>query len=754
MQPIHDLISQMTLEEKAALCTGAGPWSTTPLPRLDIPALFVSDGPHGIRFTMDSESLASKSYPATCFPTASCMASTWNPELLSAVGKAIAIEAIALGIGVVLGPAVNMKRSPLCGRNFEYFSEDPFLAGILATAWIEGVQNQGVGTSIKHFAANNQEFQRFSINAVVDERSLHEIYLPAFEMAVRKAQPWTVMCAYNQLNGTYCANHEQLLSDILRDQWGFEGFVMSDWGAVHDRVASIKAGLELEMPGPKDRRVNEVILAVKDGELNEAVLDEAIRRLLTVILKAAETSNDTAFDVNAHHELARDAAAEGFVLLTNNNILPFKTPQNLALIGHAARKAHFQGGGSSHINPTRVDHPYDALLKHGDEIQYAQGYTENDIFDQSLIDQAVATARAAEVALLFIALPESKESEGYDRPDLDLTQQQIALIKAVCAVQKNSIVVLNTGSPVAMTDWIDGPAAILQGWMMGQAGADALTDILYGKINPSGKLAETFPTKITDTPAYTNWPGENGEVRYGEGLFIGYRYYDFRKLSVQFPFGYGLSYTSFEYRNAQLSSDHIKDSDTLVVSVDVTNTGDMTGKEIVQVYVHDQKCTLIRPPQELKGFAKVHLEPGETKTVTISLDFRSFAFYHPAHKLWVCEDGDFDILIGASSRDIHAQLSVHVQSTQELPCVLNESSTLKEWQEDSRGMKVLEPLFKKMIESMGVFMSGEESSEGGIGMDMMGFMKDMPLESILAFQEDQHPKPPAEIVKELLAQIK
>jgi beta-glucosidase len=753
MDNINELIANMTLDEKAALCTGAGPWSTTPIMRLGIPPLFVSDGPHGLRFPMNSESIASQSYPATCFPTASCTASTWNTELLHKIGEAIGKEAAALGIGVVLGPAVNMKRSPLCGRNFEYFSEDPFLAGMLAASIIDGIQSQGVGTSIKHFAANNQEFQRFSINAVVDERSLHEIYLPAFEIAIRKAQPWTVMCAYNQLNGEYCSNHHHLLTEILREEWGFEGFVMSDWGAVHDRVTSLKAGLELEMPGPKDRRVHEVILAVQEGDLDEAVLDEAVRRLLTIIMRAAETKKGAAVNMDEHHVLAREAAAEGFVLLKNNGILPFKTPKNLALIGNAARHAQFQGGGSSHINPTRVDHPYDSIIKQGDEIQYAQGYTEVDEFNQTLINEAVGIAQNADAALMFIALPPSKESEGYDRPDMDLTQQQIALIKAVCAVQPNTIVVLNTGSPVVVNDWIDGTAALLQGWMMGQAGADALTDILYGKICPSGKLAETFPLRLSDTPAYTNWPGENGEVRYGEGLFMGYRYYDFRKQAVQFPFGFGLSYTTFAYSNAKLSASSIKDNEILSVSVDITNTGSMAGKEIVQVYVHDQQSSLVRPPRELKGFSKVSLQPGETRTVEIKLDFRSFAFYHPGYHQWVCEDGDFDIEIAASAEHIRATLKVHVEATVKLPCLLNETSTLKEWLNDPKGKLIMEPFFAQLTQGMQNALGSDAENEAGIGMDMLGFIQDLPVESILSFQEEGLPKPPAEMVRDLLNQL-
>ncbi len=633
MTNIVELIKQMTLEEKAALCTGAGPWTTTPVERLGIPELTLTDGPHGVRRVEDLSTFISKSVPATCFPTASCMASTWNVDLIYRVGEAIAEECIALGVNVILGPGVNMKRTPLCGRNFEYYSEDPYLAGELAVAFIKGVQSKGVGTSLKHFAANNQEYQRSTISAEVDERTLREIYLPAFEAAVKKAQPWTVMCSYNKLNGTYASQNHFLLTEILKDEWGLQGLVVSDWGAVHDRVQALKAGLDLEMPGPRDRRVKAVIDAVRSGELDEAVLDEAVRRILNIVFKAAETKKGGSFDVAGHHALARQVAGEGIVLLKNNGILPLQGHQRIAVIGRSAQEAYYQGGGSSHINPTRVDNPYEELQKMAGEaeLNYAEGYPETDRFDQALIDEACNLAHLADVALLYISLPATKESEGYDRPDLDLTAHQIALIKAVNAVQPNTVVILNNGAPVVMSDWIDDTAAVLEAWMMGQAGAGAIADVLFGKVNPSGRLAETFPLKLKDTPAYINYPGENGVVRYGEGLFIGYRYYDAKEVPTLFPFGYGLSYTTFEYQNPRVSAQTFRDVDGVTVSVDVTNTGKRAGKEVVQVYVHDKKSKLTRPPKELKGFAKVELQPGETKTVSIPLDFRSFAYYHPGY---------------------------------------------------------------------------------------------------------------------------
>ncbi len=615
MSDTQAILAHMSLEEKAALCTGASNWTTTSLPRLNIPQVLVADGPHGIRRIPDGHAAAHQSLPATCFPTASCLAATWDPDLLYEMGQALAEEAIALGVDVILGPGVNIKRSPLCGRNFEYFSEDPYLAGEMAAGLIDGIQSKGVGTALKHFVANNQEFERFSISAEVDERAMREIYLPAFEKAVTKAKPWTVMCAYNKVNGTYASEHRRLLTDILKNEWGFAGLVLSDWGAVHDRVAALKAGLDLEMPGPKQTRVNALIAAVRDGILDEAVLDSSVRRIVEVVGRAAQTPKGGDFDVASHHALARMVAAEGMVLLKNNGLLPLKNPQRIAVIGRAAQEPHFQGGGSSHINPTQVDVPFAELQKLAGKatLYFAAGYREDDCFQQDLIDEATAAARSADVALLYVALPAFKESEGYDRADLDLAAHQVALIQAVTAVQSSTVVILNNGAPITMHDWIDGTAAVLEAWMMGQAGGGAIADILFGKTNPSGKLAETFPIKLADTPAYLHFPGENGEVRYSESLFVGYRYYDAKGAPTQFPFGHGLSYTTFAYANARASAAVFRDVDGVTVSVDVTNTGAVAGKEVVQVYVHDHEARLLRPFKELKGFAKVELQPGQTK---------------------------------------------------------------------------------------------------------------------------------------------
>jgi len=753
MTTIADLIKKMTLEEKAALGTGAGPWTTTSVEHLGIPEMTVTDGPHGVRRSENIHDFVTKSVPATCFPTAACMASTWDIDLIRKLGEALAEECIALNVDVILGPGANIKRTPLCGRNFEYYSEDPYLAGQMAVSFISGVQSKGVGTSLKHFAANNQEYQRSTISSELDERTLREIYLPAFEAAVKQAKPWTVMCSYNKINGTYSAENHKLLTEILKQEWGFEGFVVSDWGAVHDRVEALRAGLDLEMPGPRERRVKAVIETVRSGALNESVLDEIVRHILEIVFRAAKTKKGGSFDIAGHHALARKIASEGMVLLENNGILPLKNCRNIVVVGRAAKEAYYQGGGSSHINPTQVDCPFDELQKAagGAKLIYTDGYHKDETIDQALIDEAVKGVRSADVALLYISLPASKESEGSDRPDLDLTRQQVMLIKAVTAVQPKTVVILNNGAPVVMNEWIDGAAAVLEAWMMGQAGGGAIADVLFGKVNPSGKLTESFASKLADTPAYINYPGENGQVRYGEGIFIGYRYYDAKQIPVQFPFGYGLSYTNFTYENPKVSTETFKDVDGLTVSVDVTNTGKVVGKEVVQVYVHDHKSKLVRPPKELKGFAKIELQPGETKTITLKLDFRAFAYYHPAYKQWITEDGEFDILIGASSADIRCTQTVTLQSTLELPSILNRESTLREWLEDSRGKSILAPLYQQMNVQMMANFGGNGSET--FGMDPIGFLMDTPLVGLFNFLGDAIPTSPEEIVDGLLAQV-
>ncbi len=756
---LQALIEQMTLEEKAALCTGASAWTTKPIERLGIPEMTVSDGPHGVRRVPDIHAMGEQSLPATCFPTGSCLASTWDVALLQRLGSALAEECLALDVDVLLGPGVNMKRSPLGGRNFEYFSEDPYLAGELAVGYITGVQSRGVGVSVKHYAVNNQEFQRFTISAELDERTLREIYLPAFEMAVKRGHPWTVMCAYNKVNGTFASEHRELLTEILKNEWGFQGLVFSDWGAVRDRVAALRAGVDVEMPGPEDRSIGAVVAAIQSDELTESVLDESVRRILHIVLKANETPKTGSVDVDAHDELARAIAADGIVLLKNDGTLPLNGLQSIAVIGRSARNPYIQGGGSSRINPTRVAVPLEELRRRAGttDLTYAEGYPDDASFRQDLIDEAARVAGSADAALLFVALPAFKESEGYDRQDLDLTQQQTALIQAVAEVQPKSVVVLNNGAPIAMSDWISSVSAVLEGWMMGQAGGAALADVLFGHTNPSGKLAETFPVKLVDTPTYTGFPGEAGEVRYGEGLFIGYRYYEAKEVPVLFPFGHGLSYTTFDYSNARVSAERFRDVDGVTVSIDVTNTGSHTGKEAVQVYVRDRESSLRRPEKELKGFAKVELQPGETKSISIPLDFRAFAFYHPQYGRWITEDGEFVLLIGASSADIRAHKEVTLEATGTLPCVLNRESTLREWLEDPVGEPIVRSIYPRMeAEARKSFGEGGEDrygSDGSAGTDVMDMLDDMPLISVLGWQKHSWEEHPEDIVDDLLRQV-
>lgn len=740
---IADLIANMTLAEKAALCTGASPWRTVAVERLGLESIVVSDGPHGLRRSVDLDSLITESLPATCFPVASALSASWDVELLYEMGEALAEESIALGVDVILGPGMNIKRSPLCGRNFEYFSEDPVLAGEMASALVNGIQSNGVGTSVKHFAVNNQETRRFTVNAVVDERTLHEIYLAGFEIAVKKSQPWTMMCAYNSVNGDFCAENHTLLTEILRDQWGYEGFVMSDWGAVHERVAAVKAGLELEMPGPSPHRTQAVIDAVNNGELDVTILNQAVERLLTIILRAQETpKGQTTLDIDGHHALARRIASECIVLLKNDKgVLPLKPDLHVAVIGQAAQTPVFQGGGSSHINTTKVDAPLD-LLRERAEVQYVVG-DPGMARDQAAIDEAVAVVKGADVAVLFIALPASIESEGYDRPHMQLTEQQVSLIKSVAATNKQTVVVLNNGSALDMRAWIDDVDAVIEAWLPGQAGAGAIVDILYGDVNPSGKVGETFPLKLEDTPAYLSFPGEYNEVRYGEGVFVGYRGYDAMGRDVLFPFGFGLSYTTFAYSNLRVSKSSFGVDDTLEVSVDVTNTGNVAGKEIVQVYVHDAESKLPRPEKELKAFAKVALNAGETRTATLQLSPRAFQYYNPRYHGWIAEAGDFEIRVGRSSADICLTQTVTLSEGTFLPSVLDEQSTVGEWMDDARGRAMVQPLMDMMF-------GGQESD--ALGIDMNAFFKDLPLTVLLGFGGSGGASP-QDIVQGMLEQV-
>ncbi|GGJ08940.1 glycoside hydrolase family 3 C-terminal domain-containing protein [Paenibacillus hunanensis] len=733
---INKLISQMTLEEKASLCSGLDFWHTQPIERLDIPAVMVTDGPHGLRKQGGSGDHLGlgDSVPATCFPTAAGLASSWNRELLHQVGEAIGEEAQAEQVAIVLGPGTNIKRSPLCGRNFEYFSEDPYLSSELAASHIQGVQSQDVGTSLKHFAANNQEERRMSVDTIVDERTLREIYLASFEGAVKQGKPWTVMCSYNKLNGTYTGENEYLLTDILRREWGFEGFVVSDWGAVNERVDALKAGLELEMPANGGIGDAKIVAAVKDGKLDEKILDRAVEQLLRFVFNAIELQKPNAtFDPNEHHQLARRVAAESMVLLKNDhNLLPLSKKGRVAVIGEFAVQPRYQGSGSSHINPTQLDQALDEIRKLVDsesEVTYAPGYDlDSDDVKDELVQEAVKLANEADVVILFTGLPDRYESEGYDRTHLELPLNHKQLIKELAAVQPNLVVVLSNGSPVTMP-WLDQTSAVLEGYLGGQAGGGAVADLLFGEVNPSGKLPETFPVQLSDNPSFLNFPGEGDRVEYREGIFVGYRYYDTKQLEPLFPFGYGLSYTSFEYSELQVDRTSMTDQNTVNVQVTVRNTGSRRGQEIVQLYVHDPESSVIRPEQELKGFAKVALEPGERKTVSFMLDKRAFAYYHTELRDWHVETGEYELRVGASSRDIRLKQTIEVTSTVKLKQVFHRNTTIGDIAANPATKPIAEELTKR---------SGLNDMMGDNPDMLLAMTRFMPLRAMINFGQGKY----------------
>lgn len=729
---IKALISQMTLEEKARLCSGLDNWHTKGVARLGIPSVMVTDGPHGLRKQRASSDHLGlfDSVPATCFPSAAGVASSWNRDLIYRMGEALGRECQAENVAVLLGPGANIKRSPLCGRNFEYFSEDPYLSTEMATHHIQGVQSQGVGTSLKHFAANNQEHRRMTSDSVVDERTLREIYLASFEGAVKQAQPWTVMCSYNKVNGEFASENETLLTDILKNEWGHEGFVISDWGAVNERAKALAAGMELEMPSSHGEGDAKIVEDVRSGQLPEGKLDAAVERLLTVIFKAVDQRKpDATFDQVEHHRLAREVAQESMVLLKNEGgMLPLARSGRIAVIGALAKEPRYQGSGSSKIRPTRVDDILEELeASSGDaQIHYAPGYKLNEEdSDQQLLQEALDIASEAAVAVVFAGLPSRYESEGFDRKHLRIPPNQIALIEAVAKVQPNLAVVLSNGAPVEMP-WLGEAKAVLEAYLGGQALGAAIADILFGDANPSGKLAETFPVALSDNPSYLFFPGEGDRVEYREGLFVGYRYYDSKNLNPLFSFGHGLSYTTFEYSKLTLDKKQLKDTEKLSVSVDVKNTGARAGKEIVQLYVHDRESSVIRPDQELKGFHKVELAPGEAKTITFELDHRSFAYYDIELKDWVVESGEFEIRIGKSSRDIELTEIVEVQSTTERQIVFHSNSTVSDLKKTAKGAAFVENFIGKLPFASAI----EDKSHAEM---FRAFLDAMPLRGLLSF---------------------
>ncbi|WP_043635389.1 glycoside hydrolase family 3 C-terminal domain-containing protein [Nonomuraea candida] len=718
-----------TLPEKASLTSGSDTWRTTAV-RDVLPALTLSDGPHGIRrqrtasdrpsgsrdapgssassgspaaagssgssgspAAADSsgspESSGSgdalglrDSVPATCFPPAVALGSSWDPALARRVGAALAREASALGVDVVLGPGVNIKRSPLCGRNFEYFSEDPYLTGVMGAAVVTGIQSRGVGACVKHFAVNNQETDRMRVSADVDEQTLREIYLPAFERIVREARPYAVMCAYNRVNGVYAAQNRWLLTGLLRDEWGFDGLVMSDWGAVNDRVAALEAGLDLEMPPTGTDE--EIVAAVRAGRLPESVLDVANARLLRLAERVRDRERHDGWDEEAHHELAREAARAGAVLLKNDGVLPLAPGPRVAVLGELARTPRYQGHGSSHVVPTRLD---DALepLRAALDAAFAPGYRLDGAPDAELAREAVETAAAAEVAVLFLGLPESAESEGFDRTSIELPAVQVELLRRVAEVCPRVVVVLSNGGLVSVAEWQEHASAVLEGWLLGQAGGSALADLLLGTHSPSGRLTETIPLRLADVPSHLHFPGSGGHVRYGEGRYVGYRHHDTLGTEVAYPFGHGLTYSRFAYSGLEVRE---TGTNEWAVEFTVTNTGDRFAEEVAQLYVGFAEEHPSRPRRELRGFAKVGLEPGAGERVRLTLTGRDLAQWSVADGGWRVTSGSFLVEVGASSRDIRLTAEAHTPGDGHV-AELTEMSTLGEWLAHPVGGRVL-----------------------------------------------------------------
>lgn len=728
---MKDIISQMTLEEKAHLTSGRDNWFTKGIERLGIPSVRTSDGPHGLRTQAGEEnSLAEeRSARTVCFPAACLSAASFDRELIHEMGKALGEESQALGVNVLLGPGINMKRSPLCGRNFEYFSEDPCLAGEMGAAFVEGVQSQGVGTSLKHYLANNQEHRRMDASSEMDERTMREIYMPAFEHVVKKAKPWTVMASYNKIEGTHATGNKKYLTEILRGEWGFEGLVMSDWGAVHDRAGAVEAGCDLTMPA--ENTDEEIVKAVQEGRLSEEALDKACGNLLALAFRAQENQKEgIVFAYEKDHQLARRIAAESMVLLKNeDNVLPVKREERVAFIGPFVEKPRFQGGGSSHITCFKISNVIDAAREKGLQILYAKGCTEDGKTDEMLLREAMELAKDADKVVLCVGLTDIIESEGYDRKDMRMPEGHLRLIEEVCKVNDNVIVVLHNGAPVEMP-WVKLPKGIVEAYLAGQAVGEALLDILYGEVNPSGHLAESFPIQLEDNPSYLYFGGENGVVSYQEGLFIGYRYYESKKMPVRFPFGWGLSYTTFTYHDLSVEKEKIDESDSIRVSVRVTNTGAVTGKAVVQLYVALEKAEAIRPVRELKAFAKVELAPRETKEVIFVLEPRAFQHWNPVVHHWKTEQGRYAVQIGENARDIVLEREIFIEAEPVPPSGgYSAQMAIGEFAKSRKARAFLDENIVFMIKGMAAngyipkeAMTMLEQVPGGISLDMIDAM--------------------------------
>ena len=729
---MKELIGKMTLDEKISLLAGADFWHTAAVERLGIPAAMMCDGPNGLRKQDDkADHLGiNQSIRAVCFPTSSAVAASFDRALAQEIGETLGAECQAEKVSMLLGPGVNIKRSPLCGRNFEYYSEDPYLSTEMAAAYIAGVQSKNVAACMKHFAANNQETRRMNGNSVVDERTLHEIYLASFEGAVKKAKPKSIMCAYNQINGSYGAENDLLNNEILRKTWGFDGFMVTDWGAIKNRVKGLGAGIDLEMPGSPSaqdncRRVKE---AVENSVVSEEELNTAVERLLNWIFWAAENRDDTAaFDYAADYQKAVKAAESCAVLLKNSGVLPLAKSQKIALIGAFAEKPRYQGSGSSHINSYSVP-TLRELTKDCENIRYAKGFTLTDeTADAELETEALTLAADCDAVVVLAGLPERFETEGVDRKHMHLPENQNRLIAKLTAQHKNVIVVLHNGSPVEMP-WAEDVAAILEMYLGGDGVSEATLTLLYGDANPSGKLAETFPLRLEDNPSYLSFPGENGVSEYREGIFVGYRYYDKKKMDVRFPFGHGLSYTTFAYSDFALSADTLQEGDAVEVSFTLTNTGSRAGAEAVQLYICAEGGQVIRPLKELKGFEKVYLQPGESRRVAFVIDKKSLAYYEPRLHDWYAAGGSYAVLIGSSSRDIRLQGKLAYTTTTTIPMVYTRDSSLGDLAGNPKAAMIFSSVKYEGATSNDAAALGEAGNELAAAM-----MVEMPLGSLVSF---------------------
>ncbi|MBQ8954276.1 MAG: glycoside hydrolase family 3 C-terminal domain-containing protein [Clostridia bacterium] len=724
------VLKQMTLEEKAAFCSGRDFWRTKAVERLGVPSVMMCDGPHGLRKQEgEGDHLGiNKSIETVCYPTAAALAASFDRGVMARLGEALGKECQAENVGMLLGPGLNIKRSPLCGRNFEYFSEDPYLAGEMGTAYVAALQKEGVAACAKHFACNNQETRRMSGSSQLDVRTLHEIYLPAFEAVVKQGKTRGVMCAYNGINGEFCAENKALLTDILREMWGYEGVVVTDWGAVKDRAKGVAAGLDLEMPGGPNATGEDIVKAVRAGTLSEADLDKAVLHLLRFVQETMEQRRpDTLIDRNENRALARKLAAECAVLMKNDGALPLKEGQTVAFIGEFAEKPRYQGAGSSHIN---VPHPASALEAAGSGVAYARGYdAHSDQTDPALLKEAVEAAKKAGVPVIFAGLPDAFETEGADREHMRLPDNQNELLAAVAAVNPSTVVVLHGGSPVELP-WLSQVSAVLCMYLAGEQTGAAAVDLLYGRANPSGHLAETWPIRLQDNPSYLNFPGEDGVVTYAEGIFVGYRYYDKKEMPVLFPFGHGLSYTRFEYGDLRVDKESLKDTDTLTVTVNVKNTGACAGKTAVQLYVRDVESTVRRPVRELKGFEKVSLRPGESRDVSFTLDKRAFAYWESKCRDFFVESGEFVIEIGESSRDIRCVQSVQVEGTTVISFPVTETTTIGQLLKHPKGKVIV----GQMMGSSAMAHADQTDSMGeGSERMMRQMMLDIPLGALVSY---------------------